>query len=279
MLTVCPTPIGNLEDLTLRVIRCLREADLVACEDTRTTIKLLNHLDIKVKMLSYHEHNEASATQNILERLKAGERVALVSDAGMPGISDPGEVLIKACIEADIPYTVLPGPSAAITALVASQVKTQPFYFEGFVDRTKRKKRLAELANLECTLIFYESPHRLLKTLSDMISIFGDRRVTLGREISKRYETYWHTSLKEAVEKLTSGEVATRGEYVIVLEGKAQEHESHEVQDIDAALLQQLQSGVRLKDAVKGLAKSSGIDRQALYKRGLSLQETLGEDV
>lgn len=275
MLTICPTPIGNLEDLTLRVIRTLETADLIACEDTRTTIKLLNHLQIKKKMMSYHEHNEQGATQVILERLRAGEQVALVSDAGMPGISDPGEVLIKACIAEGLPYTVLPGPSAAITALVASQLPTQPFYFEGFVDRSKRKKRLTTLATLPCTLIFYESPHRIVKLLEDMLAVLGDRRISLGREISKRYETYWHTTIAHALADYASGSVQPKGEYVVVVEGYTAVEVPLDAQDVEAQLKQQLAEGVRLKDAVKALAKAHGMDRQALYLRGLVLQEEL----
>lgn len=275
MLTICPTPIGNLEDLTLRVIRTLETADLIACEDTRTTIKLLNHLNIKKKMMSYHEHNEQGATQVILERLRAGEQVALVSDAGMPGISDPGEVLIKACIAEGLPYTVLPGPSAAITALVASQLPTQPFYFEGFLDRGKRKKRLTTLATLPCTLIFYESPHRIVKLLEDMLAVLGDRRISLGREISKRYETYWHTTIAQALADYASGSVQPKGEYVVVVEGYTAVEVPLDAQDVEAQLKQQLAEGVRLKDAVKALAKTHGMDRQALYLRGLALQEEL----
>ncbi len=278
MLTVCPTPIGNLDDLTLRAIKALENADIVACEDTRTTIKLLNHLQIKKKMVSYHEHNEHAATQAILERLVAGEQVVLVSDAGMPGISDPGEVLIKACIQNGLPYTVLPGPSAAITALVASQIATSPFLFEGFLDRQKRKLRLEALSKYACTLIFYESPHRVVKTLEDMLQVLGDRKVTIAREISKRYETYWHTTISEAISAFDSGSVTPKGEYVLVLEGYTAAKEITTPEEINTLLEKEIQQGCRVKDVAKALAKQFGIDRQTLYKQGLMIQSQLDEE-
>lgn len=271
MLTVCPTPIGNLEDLTLRVIRAIESADLIACEDTRTTIKLLNHLQVKKPMMSYHEHNEQGATAVILDKLDQGLHVVLVSDAGMPGISDPGEVLIKACIEKGMAYTVLPGPSAAITALVASNLPTQPYYFEGFLDRNKRKKRLEALKSLEATMIFYESPHRVVKTLEDMLLVFGNRQVTLARELTKRYETYWHTDFEAALESFQSGTVTPKGEYVLVVGGCDTSEALVPELQIEVALKQLLDEGVRLKDAAKTLSKQYPLDRQEIYKIGLTI--------
>lgn len=272
MLTICPTPIGNLDDITLRVIKVLEVADLVACEDTRTTIKLLNHLNIKKKMFSYHEHNELSATTLLIERLKNGDHIALVSDAGMPGISDPGEVLIKACIEQGLPYTVLPGASAVITALVASQLPTMPFFFEGFLDRNKRKQRLQALEKLESTIVFYESPHRVVKTLQDLLEIFGNRKITLAREISKRFETYWHTCVGDALSDFNSGVTSPKGEYVLVVEGYTKVEQVVSSEDVDLLLKERILNGDRVKDVAKELSKQFGFDRQELYKRALAIQ-------
>ncbi len=264
MLFICPTPIGNLGDVTYRVIETLKNADLIACEDTRTTIKLLNHYEIKKPLISYHEHNEQYGTQQILEHLRGGKQVALVSDAGMPGISDPGEVLIKACILEGIEYTVLPGASAMVTAVVASQLATQPFHYEGFLDRNKRKQRLEKLKELASTLIFYESPHRVQKTLADLLLVFGDRQITLARELTKRYETYLHTTLSEAVTYYETNE--PRGEYVIVVGGHVPVVEAIGEDVVLEMVRARVLAGERIKDVVKELAKLHNVDRQALYK-------------
>ena len=189
-LYVCPTPIGNLEDITLRTIRTLEEVDYIAAEDTRHTIKLLNHLNIKKPLISLHEHNEAFKSKELIELITSGHDVALVSDAGMPGISDPGEKLIKQCIESEVEVVTLPGPSAFITALVNSGLDTSRFTFIGFLDRNNktRKETIEALKARQETLIFYEAPHRIEKTISELFEILGDRKIVIARELTKKYE-------------------------------------------------------------------------------------------
>jgi len=270
MLYICPTPIGNLGDITYRVIDTLKSVDLIACEDKRMSIKLLNHYDIKKPLYSYHDHNEHHGSAYLVEQLNLGKDVALISDAGTPGISDPGEVLIKACIEKHIPYTVLPGPSAMVCAVVASALPTQPFHYEGFLDRDKRKKRLEALKNLESSMVFYESPHRLIKTLEDLLSIFGDRKISVMRELTKRYESYYHMMLSDAVAFFSKEENSPRGEFVLVVEGyvKVSEHVSYE--EVLLKVKERIEQGERLKEVVKELSKEHGIDRQLLYKEASS---------
>lgn len=264
-LYICPTPIGNLGDMTYRAVETLQTVDIIACEDTRTTQKLLNHFGIKKRTYSYHDHNEQQATDLLIGWMKEGKTVALVSDAGMPGISDPGEVLIKACIAAEINYTVLPGASAMVTALVASQLRTSPFHFEGFLDRHKRLKRLEALKTIASTLVFYESPHRLLKTLKDLLAVFGDRQMTSGREISKKFETYRHETISQAILHFT--ETDPRGEFVLVVEGYTPIVKEMTLEDALDLVKERMQAGERLKECVKDISKTYGIDRQTLYKK------------
>ena len=224
-LYVCPTPIGNLEDITLRTIRTLEEVDYIAAEDTRHTIKLLNHLNIKKPLISLHEHNEAFKSKELIELITSGHDVALVSDAGMPGISDPGEKLIKQCIESEVEVVTLPGPSAFITALVNSGLDTSRFTFIGFLDRNNktRKETIEALKARQETLIFYEAPHRIEKTISELFEILGDRKIVIARELTKKYEQYIRTSLRSLSEDFSMLE--HRGEMVIILEGAIEEVE------------------------------------------------------
>ena len=220
-LYVVATPIGNLEDITLRALRVLREVDLIAAEDTRHTRKLLDRYKIKKRMVSYHEHNERERAERIIEDLKSGMKVALVSDSGTPAISDPGYVLIRRCVEEGIEVIPIPGPSAFLAALSVSGLPVHRFIFEGFLPHKsgKRRNRLRQLAEEEGTIIFYESPHRLLKTLSDILEILGNRRVVIARELTKVHEEIFRGSIEEALERFGIGKC--KGEFTILIEGKS----------------------------------------------------------
>ncbi len=267
MLYICATPIGNLKDITLRALEILQSVDEIACEDTRVSAKLLSHYGIKKPLFSYHEHNEQSKTAIIVEKLKSGSDIALVSDAGLPGISDPGKVLIKACIANDLPYTVLPGASAAVTALVAAALPAQPFYFHGFLERKQVAKQLAALRDLSVSLVFYESPHRLLKTLQQMLTVFGNRQLTVARELTKLHEEYRHFELMEAIAYYSENPV--RGECVIVVAGRTASADQLPFDEVVALVERHLAEGARHKDVVKQMAKVHGVDRQALYRATL----------
>ncbi len=220
-LIVVPTPIGNLDDISLRAIDVLKTSDLILCEDTRQTLKLLNHFDIKKSLQSYHAHNEHQILERVLELIKTNEQVALVSDAGMPGISDPGYLLIRECVQQGIPLEVLPGPTAAVTAVVASGIPCDRYYFQGFLPIKKgRKSRLEWLAALEETVIIYESPHKIIKTLMQLIDHFGaERQACLAREISKIHEEYIRGTLNEIHQEISSRS-KPKGEIVLILSGK-----------------------------------------------------------
>ncbi|OIN65567.1 16S rRNA (cytidine(1402)-2'-O)-methyltransferase [Exiguobacterium sp. KRL4] len=267
-LYIVPTPIGNLEDMTYRAVRILQEADLVAAEDTRQTMKLFNHFKIDTKLVSYHEHNKQVSGARLLTDLQSGKQVALVSDAGMPGISDPGSDLIRATIEADIPVVVLPGANAALTALVASGLATERFLYYGFLPRKKKERREAlETVRYESgTLIFYEAPHRLKEMLGALRDVLGDRQLTLARELTKRYEEYIRGSVTEA---LDWAEEDVRGEFVVIVEGSMEERPSDIEQEADP--LQQIEryieQGEKPNAALKRVAKERGLDRQELYLR------------
>ncbi|WP_214767922.1 MULTISPECIES: 16S rRNA (cytidine(1402)-2'-O)-methyltransferase [unclassified Exiguobacterium] len=265
-LYIVPTPIGNLEDMTYRAVRILQEADIIAAEDTRQTMKLCNHFEIDTKLVSYHEHNKQVSGERLLEDLLSGKQVALVSDAGMPGISDPGSDLIRLAIAADIPVVVLPGANAALTALVASGLPTERFLYYGFLPRKKKERReaLETLRYEQGTLIFYEAPHRLKEMLGGVLEILGDRQLTLARELTKRYEEYIRGSVTEALD-WASEEV--RGEFVVIVEGTTEERPS-EIQQ-EANPLDQIEryiaDGEKPNAALKRVAKERGLDRQALY--------------
>ncbi len=268
MLYICATPIGNLKDITLRVLEVLEAVDEIACEDTRTSGKLLSYYNIKKPLFSYHEHNERAKTEIIIDKLKQGIDIALISDAGMPGISDPGEVLIKACIANQLDYTVLPGSSAAITALVASTLPTQPFYYHGFLARKQMAKQLESLKHLTMTMVFYESPHRLLKTLQQMLAVFGNRRLTVARELTKMHEQYQHFDIEAAIDYYSANK--PRGEFVIVVAGASTATEALTLPQIIELVKQRVAAGERHKDVVKQLAKTHNVDRQVLYRATLT---------
>ncbi len=213
------TPIGNLEDITLRALRILKEAELVVAEDTRRTGVLLKHYEIKKPLLSYHDHNKAERTQRIIERLKAGEKIALVSDSGTPGISDPGFYLVRKAIESELPVIPIPGPTALISGLVVSGLPTDKFVFEGWLPRksTQRKRRLKELSQEPRTIIFFESPHRILNSLKDCLLVFGDRQGALCRELTKKFETVRRDKISNLIKEYS--DKSPKGEFVVVIEG------------------------------------------------------------
>lgn len=218
-LYIVATPIGNLEDITLRALRILKEAELVVAEDTRRTGVLLKHYEIKKPLLSYHDHNKAERTQRIIERLKAGEKIALVSDSGTPGISDPGFYLVRKAIESELPVIPIPGPTALISGLVVSGLPTDKFVFEGWLPRksTQRKRRLKELSQEPRTIIFFESPHRILNSLKDCLLVFGDRQGALCRELTKKFETVRRDKISNLIKEYS--DKSPKGEFVVVIEG------------------------------------------------------------
>jgi len=271
-LFLCATPIGNLEDITLRVIRTLKEVDLIAAEDTRHSIKLLNHFEIKTPMTSYHEHNKIEKARFLVEQMKAGITIALITDAGTPGISDPGEELVKQAFEAGIEVTSLPGACAAITALTLSGLSTTRFCFEAFLptDKKKRQQILEELKEDTRTLIIYEAPHRLCKTLKELRAVLGNRTVTIIKELTKIHETIFQTTLMEAVDFYETKE--PRGEYVLVLKGRSLEEIATENQlKWDSLTLEEHMKlyqdrGYDKKEAMKAVAKDRGISKRDVYQ-------------
>lgn len=223
-LYLVPTPIGNLDDITYRAINTLKEVDIIACEDTRVTMKLCRHFQIETRLVSYHEHNKQTQGKRLLQLLEEGKNIALVSDAGTPAISDPGSELVKACIEKDIKVVPLPGPNAAITALIASGLYERHFYFYGFLPRQKkeRNKELESLTGIRDPIIFYEAPHRLAETLEAMLNVFGNRKAVLARELTKRFEEFIRGTLKQLYDWTQEHEV--RGEFCLIVEGGQNEH-------------------------------------------------------
>ncbi len=222
-LFLCATPIGNLQDMTPRVVQTLKEVELIAAEDTRNSIKLLNHFDIHTPMTSYHEYNKVEKARTLIAKLESGSDIALITDAGTPAISDPGEVLVRMCNEANIRVTSLPGPAACITALTLSGLSTRRFCFEGFLPPDKKEKQeiLEELSNESRTMILYEAPHHLVRTLEDLYGALGDRKITLCRELTKKFETVFPTTLEKSLEYYKAEE--PKGEYVLVIEGRSRE--------------------------------------------------------
>lgn len=266
-LYICPTPIGNLEDITLRTIRILKEVDLVAAEDTRRTIKIMNHLDIKKPLISLHEHNEEGKSESIISMVKEGKTVALVSDAGMPGISDPGEILIRKAIEEEVEVITLPGPSAFIVALVNSGLSTSRFTFIGFLDRTSknRVKELEDLKNKTETLIIYESPHRIKNTLKDIYKILGNRKIVLARELTKIHEEYIRMDIKDMLENIDNLNIL--GEMIIILEGAAEKEEEDQVKEevLIKELYDLMEEGYSTKDASKEIAQKYNLGKNQVY--------------
>ena len=276
MLYLVPTPIGNLGDLSDRIRQALAEADFIAAEDTRVTMKLLRHLDLNRPLVSYHEHNKRIAGPKILARLQAGETCALVTDAGTPAISDPGEDLVKLCIDAGVIVTALPGPCALITALCISGLPTARFTFEGFLPTAAkdRRERLEQLLAEQRTMIFYEAPHRLRETLRDLAEAFGPNRpIALCRELTKLHEEALRLRLGEAVSYYEENE--PRGEYVLVLGGAPEAARSKEVTLEEALTMvrQQLDAGKRKKEAVRAVSELTGFPRNALYDAVLNLED------
>lgn len=275
MLYLVPTPIGNLGDISQRCRETLEAADFIAAEDTRVTLKLLNHLGIKKSLVSYYEHNKAAQGSRIVERILGGETCALVSDAGSPAISDPGEDLVKQCAAAGIPVCAIPGPCAAITALSISGQSTGRFCFEGFLSTAKKSRRvhLESLKSEQRTMIFYEAPHKLLTTLSDMSEVFGDDRpLSLCRELTKLHEEVVRTTLSEALERYT--ENPPKGEFVLIVAGaKPEEKEIPSETDAAARLAELIAQGLSRKDAVKQTAKELGLSKNAVYEIALKDSE------
>ncbi len=270
VLYLCATPIGNLEDVSPRVLRVLGEVDLVAAEDTRHTLKLFSHFDIHTPLTSYHEHNKKSKGENLLQQLLDGKNVALVSDAGLPGISDPGEELVALVTAAGVDVVPLPGPSAALTALVASGLPTGRFVFEGFlpVRGKQRRQRLEEIKTEKRTIILYESPHRIKTTLTELAAALGGRRAAIARELTKKYEEIRRGTLPELLEWCRAN--GPRGEYTLVLEGAGEEMPAAEdmVPDAKTAVERVLElesQGVARNEAIKSVARLSGINRRELY--------------
>lgn len=271
-LYLVPTPIGNLKDITLRALETLQQADFIAAEDTRQTLKLLNHFEIKKSLISYHKFNEQIKSDKIIELLMEGKNVALVSDAGTPGISDPGSVIVQRCIEQMIDFEVLPGATAITTALVYSGLDTTKFIFRGFLPRENKDRRVVtdELMQSQETLIFYEAPHRLIDTLEFLLETFGDRKIAVCRELTKIYEEIHRGSLSEALKHFE--EKKPRGEFVLVLEGKRLEDIREEQKEswinlsIEEHILKYINDGMNKKDAIKLVAKERELPKSEVYK-------------
>ncbi|MGN0412971.1 MAG: 16S rRNA (cytidine(1402)-2'-O)-methyltransferase [Lachnospiraceae bacterium] len=271
-LFLCATPIGNLQDMTPRVIETLSQVDLIAAEDTRNSIKLLNHFGIKTPMTSYHEYNKVEKAHVLIGRMQAGENVALITDAGTPAISDPGEVLVKMCYEAGIVVTSLPGPAACITALTLSGLGTRRFCFEGFLPPEKKEKAriLEELKQETRTIILYEAPHHLVRTLKELYETLGERKITLCRELTKKFETIMPTTLEKALDYYQ--EQDPRGEYVLVIEGKSFAEMEKEKQEsfleipIEEHMKRYEETGMDRKEAMKAVAKDRGISKRDVYQ-------------
>ena len=270
ILYICPTPIGNLEDITLRNIRILGEVDLIAAEDTRHSIRLLNHFDIKKPLTSYHEHNIREKGAELIYKLNNGQNIALISDAGMPGISDPGQELIREAIDENIEVTALPGATASITALVGSGLMTYKFTFIGFLSPKKKERRreLEEIEKAKITTIIYESPHRLTRLLEDMEFILKDRRLSISRELTKKYEETFRGTAGEALKKFE--ESGVRGEFVIVIEGNKEEKDIEEI-DIIEELRELLEDGLTKKEAIKKVSQEYGIPKNLVYSESLKI--------
>ena len=270
ILYLVATPIGNLGDFSPRAVETLRAADFIAAEDTRVSVKLLNHFDIKKPLVSYHEHNRAAAGQTILERLLSGETCALVTDAGTPAISDPGQELVALCAENGVTVQAIPGCCAAIAALAVSGLDTRRFTFEGFLPSGKKERRAAleELSGQRRTMVFHEAPHRLRQTLSDMAELLGDRPVALCRELTKLHEDTVRTTLAQAAAFYRDNE--PRGEYVLVVAGReGQDAPAMTMEEGVARVVVLRNGGMKLKDAVRRVADDTGLPRNALYDAAL----------
>jgi 16S rRNA (cytidine1402-2'-O)-methyltransferase len=273
ILYICPTPIGNLEDITLRTLRILKEVDLIAAEDTRHTIKLLNHYEIKKPLISYHEHNKVVKGDILIEKLKDGTNIALVTDAGMPGISDPGEDIIRLSIENRIKVIALPGATASITALVLSGLSTDKFVFEGFLP-SKKKDRIKELERLkteERTIILYEGPHRILALLEDMEEVLGNRQISISREMTKIYEETFRGTVNEALDKFKKEKPI--GEFVLIIKGaEITKEDLYESITIKEHIKYYMEEGYTKKEAVKKVAELRNIPKNVVYKESIEIK-------
>ncbi len=271
MLYLCATPIGNLGDMTPRVVETLQNVDLIAAEDTRNSIKLLNHFGIRTSMTSYHEYNKVEKADYLVEQMQQGKNVALISDAGTPAISDPGEVLVQKCQERGIAVTSLPGPAACITALTLSGLSSRRFCFEGFLPSDKKEKAqiLTELKEESRTIVIYEAPHHLVRTLGELYGALGERRITLCRELTKKFETILPTTIGEALSLYEREE--PRGEYVLVVEGKSLRQKEEERQDswqsmtVEEHMALYEKGGMDQKTAMKQVAKDRGVPKREIY--------------
>lgn len=272
ILYLCATPIGNLEDITFRVIRILKEVDLIAAEDTRHSIKLLNHFEIATPMTSYHEFNKIEKGRYLIEQLNQGLNIALITDAGTPGISDPGEELVKMAYEAGINVTSLPGPVACITGLTLSGLSTRRFAFEAFLpsDKKQRMQVVNELSNETRTIILYEAPHRLLKTLKELYDVLGDRKITIVRELTKKHEDTLRTSVKEAISYYEAKE--PKGEFVLVIEGRSfleiqkEDQEQWKKLSLEEHMNLYVSKGLNKKEAMKAVANDRGVPKREIYQ-------------
>ncbi len=273
-LYLCATPIGNLDDMTFRVLETLKSVDLIAAEDTRNSIKLLNHFDIHTEMTSYHEYNKYDKAAWLIDKMQSGINVALITDAGTPAISDPGEVLVAECHKAGITVTSLPGPAACITALTLSGLSTRRFCFEGFLpsqdDKKARKRILDDLKDESRTIIVYEAPHHLKAALDDLYDVLGDRRISICRELTKKFEEVNSTTIKDAISFYKENE--PRGEYVLVIEGKSLEEQEEEKRlawqemSIEEHMKFYEEQGISHKDAMKKVAADRGVGKREIYQ-------------
>lgn len=270
-LYLCATPIGNLSDMTFRVLETLQQVDLIAAEDTRNSLKLLNHFEIHTPMTSYHEYNKVEKAYMLIRKLQEGQDIALITDAGTPGISDPGEVLVAMCMKEGIRVTSLPGPAACITALTMSGMPTRRFCFEGFLpsDNKDKKDVLKDLQEESRTIIIYEAPHHLKKTLKELLEVLGDRRISICRELTKKFESVVSTTLEAALTMYETEE--PRGEYVLVIEGKSFDEQKKELEEsyqelpIEEHMKRYEDQGMDRKEAMKQVAKDRGITKREVY--------------
>ncbi len=278
-LYLCATPIGNLEDISVRTLGILKQVDLIACEDTRHSLRLLNHFEISKPLTSYHEHNKAEKGEVLVQKLKEGANIALVSDAGTPAISDPGEDLVKRCIEEHIKVVPIPGPAALINALIVSGQSTGRFTFEGFLsmNRRSRDEHLKSLENETRTMIFYEAPHKLTRTLGDMYKVFGDRSITIVKEITKIHESVTKATLSEAIKHFE--QVIPKGEFVLVLAGKSEQEIKSEAEKAfeNMTLTEHVDSliseGTDKKEAIKQVAKLRSLPKRDVYNEYMGKEE------
>ena len=276
-LYLVPTPIGNLKDITLRALEVLKFVDIVAAEDTRQTLKLLNHFEIKKSLMSYHKHNEQEKSEDIIELLKEGRNIAIVTDAGTPGISDPGAVIVKKCINENIDFEVLPGATAITTALVYSGLDTTKFLFRGFIPRENKERKilLNEIKDVKESIILYESPYRVVSTLETLLEYLGNRNIAICRELTKLHEEIKRGKIDELIDYFKN--TAPKGEFVLVIEGKQQEHidrenkEKWENLSIKDHILNVMESGISKKEAIKYVAKERGLNKNEVYKYAIDI--------